>query len=99
MPKYILRKGSKDLGRQTLEGSRPGMALLVHACLKIIGRQGYEILINRSIEKAHYFAELIQQHTNFELVTIPELCLLTYRYVPQNAQRVLQHAHRAERCE
>ncbi len=52
---YILRKGSKDLGSQTLEGSRPGMAMLVHACLQVIGRKGYEILINRSLRKSPLF--------------------------------------------
>lgn len=83
---YILRKGSKDLGSQTLEGSRPGMAMLVHACLKVIGRDGYEILINNSLEKARYFADLINQQQDFELVSKPELCLLTYRYVPQIVQ-------------
>jgi len=89
---YILRKGSKDLGSQTLEGSRPGMAMLVHACLQVIGREGYEILINRSLEKARYFAGLIDLHADFELVTAPELCLLTYRYVPAKVQQALRKA-------
>ena len=89
---YILRKGSKDLGSQTLEGSRPGMAMLVHACLKVIGRDGYEILINNSLEKARYFADLINQHQEFELVSKPELCLLTYRYVPQTVQIAMANA-------
>ncbi|SUI60233.1 L-2,4-diaminobutyrate decarboxylase [Shewanella putrefaciens] len=89
---YILRRGSKDLGSQTLEGSRPGMAMLVHACLQIIGLDGYEILINNSIEKARYFAEQIKAHKDFELVTEPELCLLTYRYVPAKVQAAIQVA-------
>ncbi|MCZ4338886.1 pyridoxal-dependent aspartate 1-decarboxylase PanP [Shewanella colwelliana] len=89
---YILRKGSKDLGSQTLEGSRPGMAMLVHACLQVIGRDGYEILINNSLEKARYFAELIKQQGDFQLVSAPELCLLTYRYVPAQVQALLTHA-------
>ncbi|WP_233007762.1 pyridoxal-dependent aspartate 1-decarboxylase PanP [Rheinheimera faecalis] len=89
---YILRKGSKDLGSQTLEGSRPGMAMLVHACLQVIGRQGYEILINRSLDKARYFAGLIKDHAEFELITEPELCLLTYRYVPAEVQRAMAKA-------
>ena len=86
---YILRKGSKDLGSQTLEGSRPGMAMLVHACLQVIGRDGYEILINRSLEKARYFATLIEHNIDFELITEPELCLLTYRYVPAQVQKAM----------
>lgn len=92
---YILRKGSKDLGSQTLEGSRPGMAMLVHGCLQVIGRKGYEILINRSLEKARYFAGLIDLHPDFELVTAPELCLLTYRYVPAVVQHAMQQAAKA----
>ena len=89
---YILRKGSKDLGSQTMEGSRPGMAMLVHACLQVIGRDGYEILINRSLEKARYFATLIAHNIDFELITEPELCLLTYRYVPAQVQKAMAGA-------
>ncbi|MBY6196543.1 pyridoxal-dependent aspartate 1-decarboxylase PanP [Vibrio hangzhouensis] len=89
---YILRKGSKDLGSHTLEGSRSGMAMLVYAAMHIISRPGYELLINQSIEKARYFADLISQQADFELVSQPELCLLTYRYVPKNVQTALQQA-------
>jgi len=84
---YIIRKGSKDLGSHSLEGSRSGMAMLVYASLHIISRPGYEMLINQAIEKAKYFAELINQHDDFELITEPELCLLTYRYVPKTVQK------------
>ncbi|RHW77749.1 pyridoxal-dependent aspartate 1-decarboxylase PanP [Colwellia sp. RSH04] len=86
---YILRKGSKDLGSNTLEGSRPGMAMLVYSSLHIISRPGYEMLINQAIEKAEYFADLITQHDDFELITKPELCLLTYRYAPKQVQNLL----------
>lgn len=86
---YILRKGSKDLGSNTLEGSRPGMAMLVYSSLHIISRPGYEMLINQAIEKAEYFADLITQHDDFELITKPELCLLTYRYAPKKVQKLL----------
>ena len=96
---YILRRGSKDLGSQTLEGSRPGMAMLVHACLQIIGRDGYEILINSSLEKAHYFADQIKIHRDFQLVSEPELCLLTYRYVPQKVQEAMDKAREAGNIE
>lgn len=89
---YILRKGSKDLGAHTLEGSRSGMAMLLYSSMHIISRPGYELLINQSIEKAHYFAKLIKDHPDFELVTEPELCLLTYRFVPAFVQQKLRVA-------
>ncbi|PIE41360.1 MAG: putative pyridoxal-dependent aspartate 1-decarboxylase [Gammaproteobacteria bacterium] len=79
---YIIRKGSKDLGAYTLEGSRPGMAMLLQSGLKIIGRSGYEMLIDQGIEKARGFATMIQADKEFELIAEPELNMLCYRYVP-----------------
>ncbi|GMQ46309.1 pyridoxal-dependent aspartate 1-decarboxylase PanP [Vibrio sp. 10N] len=96
---YILRKGSKDLGRHTLEGSRSGMAMLVYAAMHIISRPGYELLINQSIEKARYFADLIDKQSDFELVSKPELCLLTYRYVPDNVKQALAIASESQKDE
>ncbi len=94
---YILRKGSKDLGSHTLEGSRSGMAMLVYSSLHIISRPGYELLIDQSIDKAHYFADLIHQQEDFELISKPELCLLTYRYVPQPAADALAIATKEDK--
>lgn len=89
---YILRHGSKDLGSHTLEGSRPGKALLVHAGLSIIGRKGYELLIDLGIERARTFAGMIRQHPDFELTSEPELNILTYRYCPAAVQQALAAA-------
>ncbi|MFC3032923.1 pyridoxal-dependent aspartate 1-decarboxylase PanP [Pseudoalteromonas fenneropenaei] len=96
---YILRKGSKDLGSHTLEGSRPGMAMLVHACLRVIGRKGYEMLIDKSISKAKFFAELIKADDDFELISEPELCLLTYRLVPTAIKKAIANADSDEKLE
>ncbi len=89
---YILRRGAKDLGSHTLEGSRPGMAMLVHAGLSIIGRKGYELLMDQGIERARIFAEMVEAHADFELITVPELNILTYRYNPAWVQAALSHA-------
>ncbi len=94
---YILRKGSKDLGSHTLEGSRSGMAMLLYAALNIISRKGYEMLIDQSVDKAAHFAALIKARENFELVTEPELCLLTYRYVPEDVKKALDVASEEDR--
>ncbi|WP_203299451.1 pyridoxal-dependent aspartate 1-decarboxylase PanP [Marinobacter sediminum] len=89
---YIIRKGSRDLGSTTLEGSRPGMSMLIHSGLKILAREGYEILIDQGIEKAHTFAEMINAEPDFELITKPELNILTYRYCPESVQNALKIA-------
>ena len=93
---YIIRKGSKDLGSYTLEGSRPGMAMLLQSGLKIIARSGYEILIDQGIEKAKLFADMIKADKAFELITEPELNILTYRYLPEFVRAKLATATATE---
>lgn len=95
---YILRHGSKDLGSHTLEGSRPGKAMLVHAGFSIIGRKGYELLIDTGIERARTFADMIQQHPDFELISEPELNILTYRYCPAAIQQALNEMTAQQRA-
>ncbi len=93
---YILRAGSKDLGQYSIEGSRPGMAMLVHAAFHIIGRKGYEIIIDQNVDKAKSFAGMIDEHPDFELITDPELNILNYRYVPAAVQAKLRNASSKE---
>lgn len=94
---YIIRRGSRDIGKHTLEGTRPGNAMLVHSALRIIGKRGYELLIDQGVEKAREFAGMIVQAPDFELVTSPVLNLLTYRYVPPQARQLLQNANPEQR--
>ena len=96
---YILRAGSKDLGATTIEGSRNGMAMMVYASLHILGRQGYQLLIDQSLEKAKAFAQMIEAHADFELITAPTLALLTYRLNPHELQDKLKvQASLSARC-
>ncbi|WP_417659775.1 pyridoxal-dependent aspartate 1-decarboxylase PanP [Pseudidiomarina sp.] len=90
---YVIRHGSKDLGAHTMEGSRPGMAMMVYSALHVMGRRGYELLIDQSIDKAHKFADLIAKQDDFELITEPQLCLLTYRFVPAKVKPLLKQAN------
>jgi glutamate decarboxylase len=65
------------------------MAMLVHAGFSIIGRKGYELLIDIGIERARTFAGLINRHPDFELTSEPELNILTYRYCPHQVRQAL----------
>jgi len=80
--KYIIRKGSHDLGRHTLEGSKPASAIFLHASLSILGHEGYEFLINDGIQKARYLADFIKSSPSFELLVEPQLNIVNYRYIP-----------------
>lgn len=90
---YVIRHGSKDLGAHTMEGSRPGMAMMVYSALQVMGRQGFELLIDQSIEKAKLFAALIAEQDDFEVISEPQLCLLTYRFIPAKVKQVIGNAN------
>jgi putative pyridoxal-dependent aspartate 1-decarboxylase len=81
--RYIVRKGSIDLGKRALEGSRSGMALLLHAALSVIGRRGYGFLINEGIRKTQYMTKAVRARQEFELLLEPEINILNYRYLPE----------------
>jgi glutamate decarboxylase len=80
---YVLRQGSGDLGKRSVEGSRAGSALFLHAALSIIGSEGYGFLIEENIRKARFMAQLIRRSPEFELIAEPETNILLYRYLPR----------------
>ncbi len=80
---YTVRKDSIDLGKRSLEGSRPGTAIFLHSALNTIGQKGYEFLIDEGIRKAHYMANLIQDLPEFELLIEPGINIILYRYIPE----------------
>ena len=79
---YQARKGSFDLGRYTLEGSRNFNSLYVHAAMSISGLSGYASLVRNNYANTTYFASLIDQDDAFELRSSPDLNILLYRYIP-----------------
>jgi glutamate decarboxylase len=81
--KYINRPGSVDLGIKSLPGSREASSLILDSALKIMGTQGYALLIEHGIETAQKFAQEINRRADFELMTPPRLNILTYRLHPE----------------
>ena len=92
---YIIRAGSRDLGKHTLEGSRAGMALLVHSTLHILGQRNLELLIDYAVDLSRHFARLIIDSKHFELLTAPTLNILTYRYHPDRRYPLARAAQKA----
>ncbi|MBF0117362.1 MAG: aminotransferase class V-fold PLP-dependent enzyme [Desulfobacterales bacterium] len=81
---YVNRPGSVDLGMKSLAGSREANSLILDSALKIMGSGGYALLIDHGIETAIKFAEEIKKRKNFELITAPQLNILTYRVFPHS---------------
>jgi glutamate decarboxylase len=80
---YINRPGSVDLGIRSLVGSRRASSIVLGGALDIMGAGGYALLIDHGIDTARILADKIQSRPLFELVTAPELNILTYRIVPE----------------
>jgi glutamate decarboxylase len=80
--RYMLQERSGDLGTYSLEGSRSAKALFVHAAVHIIGRHGYELIVDENIRKAAEMANAIRNRSDFQLLFTPETNVLLYRYVP-----------------
>ncbi|PSB49515.1 putative pyridoxal-dependent aspartate 1-decarboxylase [Cyanosarcina cf. burmensis CCALA 770] len=80
---YTVRQNSIDLGKRTLEGSRPATAILLQAGLKLIGMKGYEYLMDWGIEKTWYLATRIEAMPEFERLIDPEINIFLYRYIPE----------------
>jgi len=79
---YVNRPTSVDLGIKSPSGSREANSLILDSALKIMGSRGYALLIDHGIETARKFADEIEKRTDFQLVTPPELNILTYRLCP-----------------
>lgn len=84
---YAVRKESKDLGRFTLEGSRAANGLYLEAALMLMGQKGISAYLEASVKRAEYFAHQIQNSTDFQLITWPQLNMVLYRYVPSFLKR------------
>ena len=87
---YVNRLGSVDLGIKSISGSREANSLILDAALKIMGSQGYALLIEHGIETARDFADEIRSRPDFELVSAPVLNILTYRIFPFSLKREFQ---------
>ncbi|KAI8896289.1 pyridoxal phosphate-dependent transferase [Globomyces pollinis-pini] len=81
---YVIRSDSPDLGKFTLEGSRPANALYLHASLNLLGRDGLAILMTRSCTLVKQMYVRVMDHPTraFQVLHEPQTNILLYRYLP-----------------
>ena len=94
---YILRKNSYDLGRFTVEGSRPFSALRPWVAMKVFGSEGFRLLFENAFSLTEIFQKMVRGSDDFELLNIPELFITNYRYTPlelkQRIERILNETN------
>ncbi|MFW6366970.1 MAG: pyridoxal-dependent decarboxylase [Spirochaetota bacterium] len=86
---YVVRKQSRDLGKFTIEGSRPFTALRPWVALKVIGSEGFRLLFENAFSMTSYLRTKIDIHPNFEAMNTPELFICNYRFVPEEVKQKL----------
>jgi glutamate decarboxylase len=79
---YAVRSTSRDLGRWSIEGSRPGSVLMLHAALHLIGTDGYRRCVEQNLAMARALAERLRRRPELELVLNPMTNVVLYRYLP-----------------
>jgi len=87
---YVIRKNSVDIGRFTIEGSRPFSCLKPWAALKIIGKDGYRIIFKHAKESTETLKKILEKNGNFEVLNDPELFILIYRFLPKEVKEDLK---------
>ena len=79
---YILRTTSRDLGRFTIEGSKPFNAFKLWFTGKSIGQRGIASRVETAHLKAQLFLECLKAFDCFQVTSALETTILTYRYMP-----------------
>ncbi|KAJ3161673.1 hypothetical protein HDU86_006443 [Geranomyces michiganensis] len=92
---YIIRHNSPDLGKFTLEGSRPATSLHLHASLYLLGRDGLATLVTRSATLARQMAARVATHPSgcFQPLHVPETNIFLFRYLHRAVRRKIQEGH------
>ena len=86
---YIIRPDSMDLGRYSLDGSRPFASLKPWATIKIFGRSGFKLIFDHAFKLTSVLRGLVELHCNFEAMNQPELFIFNYRFIPKRVQERL----------
>lgn len=86
---YIIRPDSMDLGRHSIEGSRPFASLKPWATIKIFGRDGFKLIFDHAFKLTSVLRGLVDVHCNFEAMNQPELFIFNYRFIPKKIHEKL----------
>jgi len=95
---YIIRPSSHDLGKFSMEGSRPAVSMFLHANLTIMGVRGLGALVDRGIRMASYMVVALKASGQFELILNPKSNIVLYRWLPKpfRGETVLDASQNAE---
>jgi glutamate decarboxylase len=86
---YVIRPESRDLGKFTVEGSRPFTSLKTWVNMNVFGSDGFKLLFEHAFSLINKLKNIVSTHENFEALNYPELFIFNYRFVPDEVQNRL----------
>ncbi|KAJ3388180.1 putative fatty-acid--CoA ligase FadD10 [Lobulomyces angularis] len=85
--RYAIRDAN-DLGKYTLEGSRPGNILYLHANLSLMGKKGFAESVEAGSKSAFTFSKTLKlAGRSVQIFNRPQTNILCYRFIPSFLQR------------
>lgn len=93
--------GYTNLVDKSLQTTRRFDALKIWTSFMVRGKDGWNNLINTSIENAQYFYQILKEDKDFEVITEPEISSVVFRYckkensdeINKKVRRELLHKH------
>jgi L-2,4-diaminobutyrate decarboxylase len=79
--------GVPNLVGKSLQTTRRFDALKVFVSLRTLGREGFEVMIDRTLEVAAETARLVAADPRLELAVRPEMGVVVFRYLPEERNR------------
>lgn len=86
---YIIRSNSSDLGKYSLEGSKPFASFKLWFLFKTVGLKKLSQRIEQSHSKAEEFCDILNEYTSFEQTSELETNIITYRFAPQQVRNYI----------
>ncbi|MDA0372594.1 MAG: pyridoxal-dependent decarboxylase [Planctomycetota bacterium] len=86
-----------DLGRRTLECTKPAFGLKLYATLASVGEAGIARYLERMVDVVAEFADAVDAAPDFELAHRPDANIVCFRHVPEGSADLDQHQARVRR--
>lgn len=79
---YVIRPNSKDLGKYSIEGSKPFSSLKLWFLIRSVGLQRIAMRVNQMHYAAQRFEAIISEFLSLELTSEVQTNIVTYRFAP-----------------
>lgn len=98
---YLFQGGNHEVetynvSYRTLECTKRMMALKLWTAFSLYGVEGLATLVDEAFAKAQLFAQMLQAHPDFELLTMPQTNIVCFRHLVKEVSSEQLNRHQAD---